>query len=325
MPLFKRAGDKALTSTPAVPQRALEISSHPCYQVARNSSSTWGATASPTNYPTHRPTASSTFSWDVTIFPETSYLLPNDRNGDWMTEATHLLKSPGTTASNLDSSLSWPHLHSTLTSAADSASDTLTDNINRAFSGHDLPAMHDRVMNLVPSVTLPTLREVSRGVDDLTDRAQDMIQRRRRSETFSEDDLPRDDLWFARHMGAKARRQLVAQGICREWQIMSTRETLEWQSQLENALARVYEAEEGGFGVKEMFGMMPVWMGDVENSEWWLELDTGLVEVVGENDECGEKRVCLRVDFALPERTGRVRVRDVERGVVEMGEWMAVE
>jgi hypothetical protein len=324
MPLFKRAGDKASTKASSAPKKALEISSHPYYQVARNSSSTWGVTASPTNYPTHRPTASSTFSWDVTTFPETSYLLPNDRNGDWMTEATHVLKSPRATASNLHSTLSWPHLHSALTSAADSASDTLSDNINRAFSGHDLPAMHDRVMNLVPSVTLPSLREFSQGVDSVTDRAQSLISRRHSVE-FSKDDLPRDDLWFARHMGAKARRQLVAQGICREWQIMSTRETLEWQSQLENALARVYKVEKGRFGVKEMFGMMPGWMGDVENSEWWLELDTGLVEVVAENDECEEKRVCLRVDFALPERTGGVRVRDVERGVVEMGEWMAVE
>jgi hypothetical protein len=324
MPFFKRAGDKTSTSTPAVPQEALEISSHPYYQVERNSSSTWGLTASRTNYPTHRPTTSSTSSWDVTTFPETSYLLPADRNGHWTTDAAHALKNPSTTASNLHSPLSWPHLHSVLTSAADSASDTLSDNINRAFSGHDLPAMHDRVMNLVPSVTLPSLREFSQGIDSVTDCAQSLISRRYSVE-FSEDDLPRDDLWFARHMGAKARLQLVAQGICREWQIMSTRETLEWQSQLENALARVYEAEKGGFGVKEMFGMMPVWIGDVENSEWWLELDTGLVEVVGENDECEEKRVCLRVDFALPERTGRVRVRDVERGVVEMGEWMAVE
>jgi hypothetical protein len=56
---------------------------------------------------------------------------------------------------------------------------------------------------------------------------------------------------------------------------------------------------------------------------WRLELDTGFVDIT--SHECDEKSVCLGVDFALPERMGRVHVDDVERKVVEVGEWMTVE
>jgi hypothetical protein len=55
-----------------------------------------------------------------------------------------------------------------------------------------------------------------------------------------------------------------------------------------------------------------------------LELDTGVVEVV-EGEVCEEKNVCLSFYSGLPERMGRVRVKDMERGVMQVGEWMAVE
>jgi hypothetical protein len=57
---------------------------------------------------------------------------------------------------------------------------------------------------------------------------------------------------------------------------------------------------------------------------WRLELDTGVVEVV-EGEVCEEKNVCLSLYSGLPERMGRVRVKDMERGVMQVGEWMAVE
>jgi hypothetical protein len=58
---------------------------------------------------------------------------------------------------------------------------------------------------------------------------------------------------------------------------------------------------------------------------WRLELDTGVVEVVEEGKVCEEKNVCLSVYSGLPDRMGRVRVKDIERGVMQVGEWMAVE
>jgi hypothetical protein len=226
-----------------------------------------------------------------------------------------LIKNPSASASSLHSTLSWPHLRDALTSAAESASDAFEDNLNRAFAGHDLPAMHDKVMNLVPSVTLPTIRDISHGVDGLIDRAQFLISQRRTTSLINED-LPHDKLWFAHHMSAKARCALVSQGICQEWQVLATRETVEWHTRLENALVRVYEEEKGSISVSEVFGIRPVWRGDIEMGMWRLGF-----KLVGEE----KKRVRLGVDFGLPEKMGWVRIGDMERGVVEVGEWMAVE
>jgi hypothetical protein len=181
-------------------------------------------------------------------------------------------------------------------------------------------------MKLVPSVSMPTMRQVSQSFDVLTDKAQAVMQRRR-SEEFVDEELPRDDLWFARHLGAKARRALVQQGICREWQIVAMRETVKWQVQLDEALSHFFREQNGKFSVIELFGMMPVWKGDIANRIWRLELDTGLVEVIGEKESegCEEKRVYLSVDYALPENAGYVSVRDLEREVVDLEEWMRVE
>jgi hypothetical protein len=328
MPFFKRAADNGSTPTLSNTKKLLEIPSNSYHQVDHNSSSSWGLTASPPTPPptrpdtSNRPTTPSTSSWDVTTFPETSYLLPADRNGNWRTNTVDLIKNPSASASSLHSTLSWPHLRDALTSAAESASDAFEDNLNRAFAGHDLPAMHDKVMNFVPTVALPTMRDISHGIDELTDRAQALVHRQY-SNIFSEEDMPRDELWFAQHMSAKSCRALVFQGICQDWHVLTTRETVEWHAQLENALARVYEMEKGRFSVSEMFGMRPVWRGDVETGMWRLELDTGFVDIT--SHECDEKNVCLGVDFELPERMGRVHVDDVERKVVEVGEWMTVE
>jgi hypothetical protein len=321
MPFFKRAADNGSTPTLSNTKKLLEIPSNSYHQVDHNSSSSWGLTASPPTPPptrpdtSNRPTTPSTSSWDVTTFPETSYLLPADRNGNWCNNTVNLIKNLSGSASSLHSTLSWPYLRAALNSAAESASDTFEDNLNRAFAGHDLLAMHDRVMNLVPSVTLPRMRDISHGVDELTDRAQALVQHRF-SSNFSEEDMPRDELWFARHMSAKARRALVSQGICQEWQVLATRETVEWHTHLENSLVRVYEVEKGSLSVSEMFGMRSVWRGDVETGMWRL-----MLEVVGDE----EKHDCVDVGFGLPERVGLVRVSDVERRVVEVGEWMAVE
>jgi hypothetical protein len=329
MPFFTRVADSSSTPTPSRPKTSLETPSNPYHQVDHNSSSSWGLTASPPTPPPTRletpkcPTISSTSSWDVTTFPETSYLLPNDRNGDWRTNTAGLIKHSSATASSLHSTVSWSHLRVALSSAVDLACETVEENINHAFAGHDLPAMHNRVMNLVPSVALPKMHEISHRVDTVSDRAQALMQRQRSAPLVNED-LSCDELWFARHMSAKARRALVSQGICQKWQILATRETVEWHTQLENALTRVYDAEKGKFSDSEMFGMRPVWKGDVEMGMWRLELDTGVVEVV-EGEVCEEKNVCLSLYSGLPERMGRVRVKDMERGVMQVGEWMAVE
>jgi hypothetical protein len=72
--------------------------------------------------------------------------------------------------------------------------------------------------------------------------------------------------------------------------------------------------------------MMPLWSPDVDDHTWRLELDTGKVEVVAEpdGDKLAEKRVCLATGFDFSEEYSHLRLEDVERGVVDEGELMAV-
>jgi len=154
------------------------------------------------------------------------------------------------------------------------------------------------------------MRQLSRSVDVLTDK---LAIANRHDGPFVDEELPGDHLAFAYHMSLKACRALVAQGIRKDWQVLPTRETVLWQTQLNAALVRLYEEEKGAFSVEQLFGMEPIWVGDAEAKEWRLELDTGLMEVVVEceGDEFEEKGERLRVGFALSERYGCV---DVERG-----------
>jgi hypothetical protein len=188
--------------------------------------------------------------------------------------------------------------------------------------------MHDKVTNLVPTITLPTMLQMSRSMDVISDSAIDTFSRRTRSEAkFLDEELACDQFEFARHMGGKARSALVKQRICREWQVMSSRENAKWQGELDEALVRLFVAERVAFSVAQLFGMTPVWTGDVASKTWWLGLDTGLVEIMDEAgiDGCEERRSCLVVEFELPESIGSVRIANVEREVVDDGDWMAVE
>jgi hypothetical protein len=253
-------------------------------------------------------------SWDTFTFTDHAYLYPSDQNGNWRTA----LSDP-------NASIDWPQVRTTISNTVESASDNFQDRFNRAFQGHDLPALHDKVLSLVPSVSMPSMRQISRGMDDLADGVQ-VALRRRKSLQFVEEELEGDRFAFARCVGAKARRELIARGICKEWQVAATRETLQWQVRLDEALIHVFRFGKGAFSVAQLFGMMPVWTGDVEGKVWRLGLDTGLVEVIaGLDDEVGQKRIFLDVGFALPESAGCVRIEDVEREVFDDGEWMVVE
>jgi hypothetical protein len=264
-------------------------------------------------------------SWDSRTFSSGSYLLPADQNGDWRTEVKHAVRNPRETATVLGEAFDGPVLRSRLVMLAESASSSMSEGLNRAFEGQDVPAMHDKVMGLIPTIKLPSKAQMSRSMDSITDKAQSLVVRRR-SEAFVDKELSGDDFSFASHMGAKARRALITSRICKDWQILPMGATLAWHARLEAALSRLFTAEKRAFTVAQLFSMTPIWSGDPAGKVWRLALDTGLVEVVVESsgDEFEEKRVCLAVAFELPEASGCLRVEDVEREIVDEGEWMAV-
>jgi hypothetical protein len=323
MPLFRRAAlTCVVTTAPSHSTSTTFTSTNPIPQTH-----TIPTTPPPTRSST-RPPLTPTISWDTATFPETCNLLSPSPNGNWVTTTIHALKSPRATASSIHNALSWHNLHTQLANTADSTSDALQDSLNRTFEGRDLPAMHDKVTNLVPTITLPTMLQMSRSMDVISDSAINTFSRRTRSEAkFLDEELACDQFEFARHMGGKARSALVKQRICREWQVMSSRENAKWQGELDEALVRFFVAERVAFSVAQLFGMTPVWTGDVASKTWWLGLDTGLVEIMDEAgiDGCEERRSCLVVEFELPESIGSVRIANVEREVVDDGDWMAVE
>jgi hypothetical protein len=171
-------------------------------------------------------------------------------------------------------------------------------------------------------MSLPTFRQASRSVKSLTDRAQALV-RRRNSVTFIDAEQAGDHLSFAHQMSLKARRTLVRQGICKQWQTDTTRATVQWEAQLNASLTQLFLREKAHFSVQQLFTVTPIWIGDLASKMWRLELDTGMMEIVIERGSDGyeEKRVCLTVGFALPETVGCVRVEDVEREAVDEEDW----
>ncbi|KAF1918965.1 hypothetical protein BDU57DRAFT_567670 [Ampelomyces quisqualis] len=273
----------------------------------------------PSTAPTTRPHFPLDSTWDISI-PH------SDPNGDGRTKATHAPNNPGAAASSIQDNLTWPTLRDTLADVATSASDKLQDTVNRAFRGRDVRGVHDSVA----SRGILSTRRVGGGLDALSDAAQEGFAVRRAAEGVLGEEGGGgggDRFLFARCMAARAGRALVKQGICGEWQVMASRENVVWQAELHDTLVRLFVDEKDVYGVEQLFGMDAIWSGDVANEVWRLELDTGLVEVIANEGsyEKEEKCIYLRVDFTLPEASGCLRIRDVERDVIADGDWMAVE
>lgn len=205
---------------------------------------------------------------------------------------------------------------------------------------------------------MPSLRDVSRGVDRATDRLQESWTskgkqrqlRRRRSfgldaavdrtrgsvpaytpailANEGEEEFGANQFTFANTLSARAIHALITQGICSEYQVAPTHAALSWRKRLASALELLFLFQQDEYGAGALFDMTPTWTPDAEAKVWRLQLDTGLVDVVASEDgeRCGEESICLDVDFALDEDQGSVEFEDVQREMLEDdGEWMAVK
>ncbi|KAH7070427.1 hypothetical protein BKA63DRAFT_475656 [Paraphoma chrysanthemicola] len=323
MPVFSRFTSNRPSTPPLLIPEKYHATHTPSPSLSSNLSRvSFDVLSTPSTPPSTRPSTPTPLeSWDTNTFAEKSTCLPPSHNGNWRTNLTH----PINTAASINASLSWDSLRNTVSHAAESASETFHDRLNNAFQGHDLPAIHDRVMSLFPSTSMPSLRDVNRSFDNLTEALVEMRKPNQHG-SFVDRDLVSDHFSFARHVGAKAKRALVKQGICREWQVEYSRAGREWQAKLDGALVELFQREKNHFAVEQLFGMKAVWVADVKNKTWRLELITGMVEVVVEKDgdDFEERAMVLQTDFALLEEYGSVRIGDFERDVVEEGDWMAV-
>jgi len=282
----------------------------------------------------HARRSSATFlsdcsSFDNVISSEDSYLDPSDHNGDFKSDVAEAVKHPVTAMRAAKDAFDLRQITNGIANVAEAASESIQDKLTHALDGQDLPAMHDKVMDMIPSVSMPTMQQVSRSLDVLSDSVMGMTGRGHSEAPFLEEILAGDHLSFAHHMGRKALRELVRNGICRPWQIERIGVALKWQPRIEEALMRLFIAEKKSFTPEQLFSMEPVWVVDAADKVWRLELDTDLMEVIVEadSDDCKERSVALDAKFSLPEQYGSVSIADVLRGVVAEKEddWLAVE
>ncbi|KAH8707613.1 hypothetical protein GQ44DRAFT_731732 [Phaeosphaeriaceae sp. PMI808] len=262
----------------------------------------------------------SCLSWDSTTFSDKSHLLPEERNGDWRSDAVHAIKNPSAAASSAQEAIQWPYVRDTLTKAVESASETLRERLSRALEGQDLPAIHDNMRNFMPS-----MQQVSMTMSKVADIAHEVIRGCGPSEIL-DTEFDGDELAFTRQMGEQARAALVSQRICKNWQILRFRGEIMWQPELDVALLCLFRAERKSFTFTQLCSMTPIWTGNIASKSWHLELDTGLTEIVAEvnGDMSEDSYVALKVDFELPEKFGCLRIKDVEREVKDLGEWTEV-
>jgi hypothetical protein len=106
--------------------------------------------------------------FDTEAFPPHSYLFPSSPNGTWRDEAKHALQHPST----IDAA----ELRSKLRALAETASDELSARVNKACEGKDVPAMQDKVLRMCPSVSMPSMRQVDKMVDNVCDKVEILVE-----------------------------------------------------------------------------------------------------------------------------------------------------
>lgn len=226
------------------------------------------------------------------------------------TEALYAIRHPHNAIANAD----WNELGSRLRRVAESTTDRFNTGLNHAFDGYDLPAIHDRIYNAVPSVSMPNMRQLSQTIDTVSETTRRLVDRSRSTGDFLDRELQGDKWAFARVMNAEARRALLKQKIREDWQLTPTRANLGWHSELNEALAAVFTREKNAFEVAAFFSMEPHWAADYDRRVWRLEPDTGFTNMVvdPDNDEYIDVPLFLSVDFEVPEIYGNLDIGDVK-------------
>ncbi|KAH7382343.1 hypothetical protein BKA66DRAFT_403314, partial [Pyrenochaeta sp. MPI-SDFR-AT-0127] len=273
-------------------------------------------------------------SFDIDTFPKHSYMYPSDRNGTVSSETLSALMHPKITASSINetfqrhaNSVNWPTLRNQLQHIASSASEHVNERLNRVFEGHDVPAMHDRIISIVPSMSLPDMRKFERTAAEFADAVQATTRQGCSVNVFLDQELQGDQWAFARIMGKKACNALVRQKICKEWQLTATTVTLHWHSHLHTSLATLFTTEKDMFGVTKLYNMTPFWTADAGRKTWCLELKTSLTDksVEEDHDPHGEGSICLAVAVELPESWGCLAIENIEQRVRDDEDgWMTV-
>jgi hypothetical protein len=103
------------------------------------------------------PEHTSLSEFDTEAFPSHAHLFPSSPNGTWRNESLHALTHP--------TAVDYKALCNKLRALVEEASDEVSGRVNRVFEGSDVPAIHDKVLKIIPSVSMPDMRGLERAVD----------------------------------------------------------------------------------------------------------------------------------------------------------------
>ncbi|KAF2875542.1 hypothetical protein BDV95DRAFT_484651 [Massariosphaeria phaeospora] len=264
-------------------------------------------------------------------FPPRIDMIPSETNGTILNDVVWAIKSPTKTATDFAHSahrrarsLDWGTLKGKLEDLKDRASYEVGDRLNRAFEGHDAVELGNKVVDLLPSVSLPNSHQIGKAMDSLGDAIQGFMERNP-PQSHSEDINAQVTEWqFARSMGGKARRALVSQGICKPFQIVPTQRNSQWQMALNQALATLFHCMQNNPG--QLTDMKPLWIGDRRKKVWRLVIDTGCTDLEEVDGDFVETPEYLHTGFELSEACGCISVKDYTRETVGVEEdWELVE
>lgn len=266
-------------------------------------------------------------------FPDNYDVLPEERNGTALTEATAYLRYPrqavgamGRAVNRRAHSLDRATVRRKMKRFAEDFSESLSDRINKAMEGKDAVEMLERATSLIPSVSLPNKRHVGKFIDDMSDALQKIFEHEL-NHASEDDDLEGSQWEFAWFMGKKARKALVIERVCPARVVMASRENLSWHAELNKKLANLYENVKDGYKLETLKSMTPIWLGDYKKKAWKLYLDTGIVELTVVDGEPIDARLKLDTGFELQEHEGVSRVEDPARSLtsIEDDEYESIE
>jgi hypothetical protein len=260
-------------------------------------------------------------------------LQPSDKNGTAFYQILWRARSPRQSTTDLlqaahssSQSLSWNSVKSGLGKMKNEAADSVSDHLNQACRGLDVPEIGNAVVGIIPTVRLPRKRDFYKNLDSLTDKLQDLSTRKSRIEVSSSGSPTEIILsrtvhgsqWkFAREMGQKARDALVKQGICLEFQALPGRNSSSWQDALNKALVNFFQDPEHGYTLEKLLEMEPHWIDYYDKKVWKLVLDTGNVEIVCDREKLVETPEQLETGFELPEQNSWKPTRNPVDGMTK--------
>lgn len=110
-----------------------------------------------------------------------TYLLPSEPNGTWRAHASHLFKNSKGTPSTFckvmelhTQDLDISDLRGKLEHVGEDRKDQINNWLNQTFAEYDLVEMHGQMQGLIPSVSMPSLRNLDTAIDTVSDIAQNL-------------------------------------------------------------------------------------------------------------------------------------------------------